>query len=471
MGALAKLKSMDQDSVEVSGLAKSLSGVAGEVFASLGSKARAMLDGFVKSKQMTEDEVALGLRSMATDALFGRYMTERPRDDEDKEWEAKGKLVSQAFDRKTDRMNQAMTAMREGEKAAYAAFDSDQDQDAFQSAMAPVSEQFRKEMEDIQREERETVGGDPAEVGAAVANHFLGKAVNGFKKLSFGDNGDGILELGDKKGTSAVERLNELGFSRKFFGNGLAEFTANFDIPGIGRGKAAIPNPDAEPSAAQEEEAAAAAAAPKAAADGTAGTAPVSEEEAAAAVQKAAEARAQAAAVKQTISVLTAAVIPPEARSFSMVTDEARKSLDASYSAMSKAGVTNNFRNGRPEDVENFLAGFDRRSLYAIASDSEGKFTKTEQEAARTVMTRQQAEAMAKADPTGANPAAGQRAAIAFLDAASAEEKTSDLWSAQRAAARQGVDEAETGRTAVNGVTGKSDALLRMMKGAVSVTV
>ena len=409
-GALAALKGADGDSVELSGLAKSLTGVAGKVFASIGSKGRAMLDDLVKSGRMKEEDVAMGLRSLATEAVKNRFMRERPRDEEDQAWAEKGALASKAISVKMERMDKAMAAMYEVRTAAMAAFEADGDAEALQAKMAPAHERFRAETADIEREMMETAGGNPNEVMGKVFGHFLKKGDTEFRKLDFGaevEGGEGgLLEPDDAKGKAAADQLYELGFTAKLYGRGLTEYVANVNIPGIGRGQLDPNRPmpeDFEPSAKEEAEAA--------------GLPP-----------------------PQVPVTVLSATDTTGLQGFAKVVAEARKSLDATYTAMAKEGKGVNYSDPTGKDVDRLFGGFDRRSLYAIASNADGAFSKNEQKAAQSVMARQQKEAMDAADPTGTDKAAAYRAGVKFLDEAGEEEKASVNWSVQRAVLQYGYE-------------------------------
>ena len=401
--ALAALKGGGEDSVELSGLAKSLTGVAGKVFASIGSKGRAMLDDLVKSGQMSEKDVAMGLRHLATDAVKNRFMKERAHDEEDRAWGEKGAKASEAIKTKMERMDKAMAAMNEVRTAAFAAFEKDKDTEAFQAMMAPAHERFRAETQDIDREMRESAGGDPNEVLGKVFGHFLKKGEDEFRKLDFGaevEGGEGgLLAPDDAKGKAAAERLSELGFTAKLYARGLADYAADVNIPGIGRAQVGKDRPmpeDFELSAKEEAEAA--------------GLPPP----------------------QMPTTVLTA-TDTTGLQGFAKVVAEARASLDATYTAMAKEGKGVNYSDPTGKDVDRLFGGFDRRSLYAIARNSDGNFSKNEQQAAQSIMARQQKEAMDAADPTGTDKAAAYRAGVKFLDKASEEEKASVNWSVQRA--------------------------------------
>lgn len=398
--ALAALKG--EDSVELSGLAKSLTGVAGKVFASIGSKGRAMLEDFVKSGKMTEKDVALGLRQMATNAVKDRFVKERPLDEEDKAWAERAGLAEKAFKTKMERMDKAMSALNEARTAAFATFGKDEDTEAFQAAMAPANALFRAEAADIERETIETAGGDPIKIKGSAFQYSLTKGEDAFEKLDFGEEAEGgeggLLSPDNEKGKAAAKLMYDLGFEGKLYARGLAEYAANVDIPGIGRGKVDKSHPapkNFEPSAKEEAEAA--------------GLPP------------------------PPTTVLTTSQTPG-LQGFAKVVQDARDSLDATYTAMAKEGKGVNYSDPTGKDVDRLFGGFDRRSLYAIASNKDGTFSKNEQQAAQSIMARQQKEAMDAADPLGTDKAAAYRAGVKFLDEASKEEKESVNWSVQRAA-------------------------------------
>ena len=112
------------------------------------------------------------------------------------------------------------------------------------------------------------------------------------------------------------------------------------------------------------------------------------------------------------------------ATDFSTVVADTRAALDALLAGGAK-----------PSDVD--LGKLDRRQLFAIASNAQGKFTADEQAAAKT-------EQQNRLDAALAGPFAVARvtddieglytAALAYLDGASTEEKSNPAWTTQRAA-------------------------------------
>lgn len=125
-------------------------------------------------------------------------------------------------------------------------------------------------------------------------------------------------------------------------------------------------------------------------------------------------------------------------KSFADVTVDARAALSANEAKMKESGHVLGMgeNQGTQADVDSAFAGLDRRSLYAIASNSGGKFSQDEQTFAQVAMGQQQTTAMGLDNPSAfiSDPTAGFLAGIKFLDSVSTEEKSSDNWRANRAA-------------------------------------
>jgi hypothetical protein len=122
-------------------------------------------------------------------------------------------------------------------------------------------------------------------------------------------------------------------------------------------------------------------------------------------------------------------------KDFSTVTADARTTLDALYKA---ANVTVPLAGGKPT-ID--LTNLDRRTIFAIASNSGNKFTPDEQTAASQEMLRRFEGAMGP--PANAAKLIGDystlyKAALTYFDGMSAEEKATDDWKNQYAALTQG---------------------------------
>lgn len=125
-------------------------------------------------------------------------------------------------------------------------------------------------------------------------------------------------------------------------------------------------------------------------------------------------------------------------KSFADVTDAARAALNQTYADMKAEGSPFDPVHATQAEWDRAFGQLDRRSLYAVASNSGGKFTRDEQDIARSMMARQQGQAMGLYDAgatatTLRDPTAAFAKGIRFLDSVSPEEKASMDWKAQRA--------------------------------------
>jgi hypothetical protein len=124
-------------------------------------------------------------------------------------------------------------------------------------------------------------------------------------------------------------------------------------------------------------------------------------------------------------------------KTFAVVTADARAALDQLYK---DAKVTVPLSGGKPT-ID--LTALDRRALFAIASNSQNKFTGDEQAVASMELQRRFDAAIgpkvAASDLTG-NYSAAYQATLDYLDGASAEEKASGGWIAQNTALTQGLE-------------------------------
>ena len=123
-------------------------------------------------------------------------------------------------------------------------------------------------------------------------------------------------------------------------------------------------------------------------------------------------------------------------KTFAAVTADARAALDALYTA---AKVTSPVDKDGNATID--LSSLDERSVYAIASNSQNKFTVDEQSLAVQAMQDRFDAAikpkLAASDLTG-NYSGVYKAAMDYFDAMSPEEKANAGWAAQRTALAQG---------------------------------
>jgi hypothetical protein len=149
---------------------------------------------------------------------------------------------------------------------------------------------------------------------------------------------------------------------------------------------------------------------------------------------------------------------------FAAVANNARATLDAGYKKLSKTpDIYTNYN-----DWKGAFGGMDRRSLYAVASNKGGQFSKMEQGVAHEFMSDQQAAAMGLTNGTfQSDPAAGFKAGIAFFDGVSPEEKAGSFeWAQQRAAMHYGYESAMRQKGEKPENLNSDSPVVKMLKGA-----
>ncbi len=151
--------------------------------------------------------------------------------------------------------------------------------------------------------------------------------------------------------------------------------------------------------------------------------------------QSAAETGSGGRVVQDTVSISpqAAALAAAQPKTFQQVTGDARAHLDGVY-----ADKPVDLHTAGQEEMDRLMGGLDRRSLFAISSNSGGLFSADEQEMAKSIMSDQQAAAMGLTGPMGSvsmtmDPTPGTAAGIRFLDSVSEEEKQSMEWKVGRA--------------------------------------
>ncbi|QCO05036.1 hypothetical protein D3867_22240 (plasmid) [Azospirillum argentinense] len=226
----------------MSKLGESLKGAAADVFKQLDSKARGMLEGLVNSGKISAEDVVTGLKSMATKATFNRYVSERPRDEEDKQRLADSEAAWQKLQAYGSRMSGALSEVgRKTQEIQEAQQRGDISMDEMNERLKPVQDAFKSEI-------AATRGayGKPTDQTAILsdASGFT-KNMQGFKSAlaSMGEDA-GFGDLYAPDGEAAEQKLQELGFDRTVFGNAFQTFAETVDIPGIGP-KSAAPKADA----------------------------------------------------------------------------------------------------------------------------------------------------------------------------------------------------------------------------------
>ncbi len=161
------------------------------------------------------------------------------------------------------------------------------------------------------------------------------------------------------------------------------------------------------------------------------------------------------AATNLTLSDAAKAKLASDAATpdFTTVTNDARSALDKLYAATK---VTGPLDSDGKTTID--LSSLDRRSLFAIATNNGGKFTPDEQKVASGELTNRFNVALAPAAAATSmtkNYTVVYKAALDYLDGASAEEKATTTWAAQRAAVQKGYDAAKQNpSTAPTGISG-----------------
>lgn len=136
---------------------------------------------------------------------------------------------------------------------------------------------------------------------------------------------------------------------------------------------------------------------------------------------------------------------------------DARQRIDQKYVAMQASGEPYGTYNALDQDANSLLGDLDRRSLYAVSSNTEGLFSQDEQNLASAAMSKQLNFAMGHYsgpqalsnkffDPYAADDTARYKAGIAFLQQVSADEKASTAWAQQRNGLQDLVDHADEKR-------------------------
>ncbi|UKJ71869.1 hypothetical protein [Azospirillum brasilense] len=153
-------------------------------------------------------------------------------------------------------------------------------------------------------------------------------------------------------------------------------------------------------------------------------------------------------------------------KDFATVAKDARAAIDAKYAELAANGKPMDYMHATQESWDTVYGGLDRRSLFAIASNSDGSFSKDEQDTAQSIMSQQQGQAMMAADPTGNDHAARFRAGVAFLEGVSDEEKASANWAVQRAANQFGYEQTMRSSDREPDDLDSESPLVAMIKGA-----
>lgn len=126
-------------------------------------------------------------------------------------------------------------------------------------------------------------------------------------------------------------------------------------------------------------------------------------------------------------------------KTFTEVATDARKRMDDKYALMNASGKP---YDKSDQDRNSLMGDLDRRSLNAVATNKDGKFTAEEQDAAKGLMRQQSRLATGYyvgpddqkkgwKDPFNNDPVGRANAALSFLEGMSPEEKATPEWLSQ----------------------------------------
>lgn len=225
-------------------LAKSLTGVAADMFSLLDDKGKETLESMVTAGMMKADEVALGLRALATDGLFNRYVKERPRDEEDADILRVGQQQSEAFKEYGARMGEIRGEYMQTVEKAMALLNAKEiDGEGFRAMTHEPQMKMDAQLVELRQEQERMKAENPY---SDIVNYAFQKNINGFNTAISNLTGDDLLmEFAGKefagKGFDAKTRLLDAFAAihgEKEGDNPLVKmaktFTNAVNIPGIG---------------------------------------------------------------------------------------------------------------------------------------------------------------------------------------------------------------------------------------------
>lgn len=243
----------DGDSIAVSKLGRALTGVAADMFALLDKDGKETLENIVKSGAMSAEDVAVGLKTAATAAVFGRYTAERPRTAED---QASQEAFAAARKAEESHVSATMaahmnyvTAVRNVVDAQRAASGKDeifvaQDTD---ETLAAARNSRDQALEATERAKSQS-GPSSNEIFARSVERINKDFDSIMTSCAGADWRQRYADLGSKEQQEAKNRLVGL-FKTEGGGNqeaetsldkAVAKYAASFDVPGIGRKGSAL---------------------------------------------------------------------------------------------------------------------------------------------------------------------------------------------------------------------------------------
>jgi hypothetical protein len=235
MESLARLNASSgpEDSVKVSKLAKALNGMAAKAYEHLDKDSRTQLNSLVESGRVSAEDAVKGLRFMAKNALFSRFMRDAASTPEEEEAGRQMRAMSDAFTAAAQRTNTPAMAAR------LAMGKLNEEHQSGTLSEEDYKKQYAEAFKDFAEKSRQEMAQYPNmdKYGDLLNSVFSSKAKR-FADIDFGDddheNSSKEYKIASKGELDAAERLYKAGFMIQ--SNAMQRFAEDYDIPGLGKG-------------------------------------------------------------------------------------------------------------------------------------------------------------------------------------------------------------------------------------------
>ncbi len=211
------------DSVDVSPLAKALTGSAAKVFEKLDGKARDMLEGYVKSGVLTADDVVKGLRGIAKQAVKIRYFDEAPSTKEEIEM---GEKMRAIHDKRLKYGNDMHDIFGSFSKEISEVEEGNLDEQEKKIKIFDISKRQSKTISEYIKDFSEKYGPFDEEVDSSLSERRLGNNIRHSDIFS----GDEDSNISSKKDNDAVVKLFDAGFRPALYRDAAKSFAAEVDL-------------------------------------------------------------------------------------------------------------------------------------------------------------------------------------------------------------------------------------------------
>lgn len=220
------------DTVSVSRLGKALTGMAAKAFEHLDSDSKKQLEGLVESGRVSADDAVKGLRSLAKNALFNRFVTEGGQSAEEQQMAERAKTLRErnAAAAKAAENPDHWAALEDLDRLGEAQKSGSISQEEVSAMHRSISERLKGfgTSGKLQFSEEES---------SLMTATFSSKA-NRFADIDFGED-----DRETSATTNKIQSQDELDAAERLFGagfklenNAMARFAADYDIPGLGKG-------------------------------------------------------------------------------------------------------------------------------------------------------------------------------------------------------------------------------------------